>query len=89
MDSSNEIPDEFLDPIMGSVIEDPVCLPNTDIIMERDVILRHLLENQDNPFNREPLTKKELDDFNARDDIISKIAEFNTKKKHYIDSTSN
>jgi hypothetical protein len=89
MDSSIEIPDEFLDPIMGSVIEDPVCLPNTDIIMERDVILRHLLENQDNPFNREPLTKKELNDFNARDDIISKIAEFNTKKKHYIDSTSN
>lgn len=85
MDDSSEIPEEFLDPIMGSVIEDPVCLPNTDIIMERDVILRHLLENQDNPFNRDPLTKKELDEFNSRHDIMAKIADFNARKKNYVE----
>jgi len=85
MNDSSEIPEEFLDPIMGALIEDPVYLPKSDIVMERDVILRHLLENQYNPFNREPLTKKELEEFNDREEIIAKIAEFNEKKKHYVD----
>ena len=80
----DEIPEEFLDPIMGSMIEDPVYLPNTDIIMERDVIFRHLLENQHNPFNRDPLTKKELEEYNKRDDILEKLLVFNDKKKHYM-----
>lgn len=84
-DTNNEIPEEFLDPIMGALIEDPVYLPKSDIVMERDVILRHLLENQYNPFNREPLTKKELEEFNDREEIIAKITEFNEKKKHYVD----
>ena len=82
----DEIPDEFLDPIMGTLIDDPVCLPNSDIIIERDVILRHLLENGDNPFNREPLTKKELEEFNEREEILAKINDFNERKAKYSDS---
>lgn len=75
-EEERDIPEDLLDPIMGTLIENPVILPNTDIFMENDVILRHLLTNEDNPFNREPLTKTELEEYNERDDIRKRIAEF-------------
>ena len=61
---------------MGTLIENPVILPNSDIFMEKDVILRHLLTSEDNPFNREPLTKSQLEEYNEREEIKEKIAEF-------------
>lgn len=76
IENEREIPEEFLDPIMGSLIEHAVMLPNTDMFIERDVILRHLLTSQDNPFNREPLTKTDLEEFNSRPEIKEKVAEF-------------
>ncbi|KAL9256429.1 putative ubiquitin conjugation factor E4 [Drosera capensis] len=50
-----EIPDEFLDPI-----QDPVILPSSRTTVDRSVILRHLLSDSTDPFNR-------LDTSNARD----------------------
>lgn len=72
----DDIPDDLLDPIMGTLIENPVILPNSDIFMEKDVILRHLLTSEDNPFNRELLTRSQLEEYNEREEIKEKIAEF-------------
>ncbi len=55
-----EIPDEFLDPIMASIMTDPVLLPTSDQIMDRITIQKYLLEDPIDPFNRKPLTKEML-----------------------------
>lgn len=74
-----EIPDEFCDPIMQTLIETPVLLPETNIFMERDVICRHLLSEETNPFNRDRLSIKTLDEFNALENIKAKVNEFKSK----------
>lgn len=51
-----EAPDEFLDPIMGTLMKDPVILPTSQTVLDRTVIARHLLSDQSDPFNRKPLT---------------------------------
>jgi len=74
-----EIPDEFCDPIMQTLIETPVLLPETNIFMERDVICRHLLSEESNPFNRDKLSIKTLDEFNALENIKAQVDEFKSK----------
>ena len=54
-----EIPEEFKDPLMDTLLEDPVVLPS-GTIMEKSIILRHLLNSQTDPFNRQPLSEDEL-----------------------------
>jgi ubiquitin conjugation factor E4 A len=49
-------PDEFLDPIMSTLMTDPVILPSSHITIDRSTIARHLLSDQTDPFNRSPLT---------------------------------
>ncbi|KAK9722707.1 Ubiquitin conjugation factor E4 [Basidiobolus ranarum] len=51
-----EVPDEFLDPLMYSVMEDPVILPTSNITVDRSTIKSHLLSDSIDPFNRKPLT---------------------------------
>uniref|UniRef100_A0A146L1T6 Ubiquitin conjugation factor E4 A n=1 Tax=Lygus hesperus TaxID=30085 RepID=A0A146L1T6_LYGHE len=51
-----EAPEEFLDPIMSTLMSDPVILPSSRINIDRATIARHLLSDQTDPFNREPLT---------------------------------
>jgi len=55
-----EIPDEFRDPLMETLMADPVVLPS-GVIMDRPIILRHLLNSQTDPFNRQPLTDSQLE----------------------------
>jgi len=55
-----EIPDEFRDPLMMTLMTDPVILPS-GVIMDRPIILRHLLNSQTDPFNRQPLTESQLE----------------------------
>lgn len=75
-EDDEDIPEELLDPIMGSLIKNPIALPNSDTIMERDVIVRHLMNQEENPFTREPLTMKELEEYNEREDIQSLLSNF-------------
>ena len=74
-----EIPDEFCDPIMQTLIKTPVILPETDIFMDREVICRHLLTEETNPFNREELSIEKLDEYNSRENIKTRIGEFKEK----------
>ncbi|CAO2820573.1 unnamed protein product [Amaranthus hypochondriacus] len=58
MDAENalgDIPDEFLDPIQYTLMKDPVILPSSKVTVDRSVILRHLLSDSTDPFNRSPL----------------------------------
>ncbi|KAL9929061.1 ubiquitination factor E4A [Glossina fuscipes fuscipes] len=51
-----EAPEEYLDPIMSTVMTDPVILPSSKVTVDRSTIARHLLSDQTDPFNRAPLT---------------------------------
>merc|ERR1712039_1075611 len=47
-----DIPDTYLDPIMSDIMEAPALLPTSSTIMDRKVIERHIMSNDDDPFNR-------------------------------------
>lgn len=53
-------PDEFLDPILSILMKDPVILPSSKVTVERSTISRHLLSDQTDPFNREPLSMDQV-----------------------------
>lgn len=52
----DDAPDEFKDPLMMTLMLEPVILPTSGKIMDRAVITRHLLNSDTDPFNRQPLT---------------------------------
>ncbi|XP_029362601.1 ubiquitin conjugation factor E4 B isoform X3 [Echeneis naucrates] len=56
----SDAPDEFKDPLMDTLMTDPVMLPSGKI-MDRSIILRHLLNSPTDPFNRQPLTESMLE----------------------------
>jgi hypothetical protein len=41
---------------MSTLMRDPVRLPSSNQVMDRAVIQSHLLDNPNDPFNRQPLT---------------------------------
>jgi len=41
-------------------MDDPVTLPSSGKVMDRPVIIRHLLNSQTDPFNRQPLSEDDL-----------------------------
>ena len=47
-----DIPDDFLDPLMATLMEDPVILPSSKIVIDRSTIRSHLLSDPTDPFNR-------------------------------------
>jgi len=59
IDVLGDIPDEFLDALMFTLMKDPVKLPSGNIV-DRETIERHLLSTANDPFSRRPLTKQEL-----------------------------
>ncbi|XP_043919080.1 ubiquitin conjugation factor E4 B isoform X2 [Protopterus annectens] len=56
----SDAPDEFRDPLMDTIMSDPVLLPS-GTIMDRSIILRHLLNSATDPFNRQTLTESMLE----------------------------
>ena len=64
---------------MQTLIETPVMLPNSDIIMDKGVISRHLLTENYNPFTRDELTMESLETFNELPDTIERITAFKQK----------
>lgn len=57
---TEDIPDPFLDPIMSTLMVDPVLLPSSKIVVDRSTIARHLLSDQTDPFNRSPLSMEDV-----------------------------
>ncbi|CAG2164009.1 unnamed protein product [Oppiella nova] len=56
----SEVPNEYKDPVMDTLMEDPVILPTSGHIMDRSIIVRHLLNASTDPFNRQFLTEDML-----------------------------
>ncbi|RLN52723.1 hypothetical protein BBJ28_00016461 [Nothophytophthora sp. Chile5] len=54
-----EIPEEYLDPLVFTLMKDPVLLPS-GYTMDRSCITQHLLNDQSDPFTRVPLTADQL-----------------------------
>lgn len=64
-----EVPDEFLDPLMFTIMEDPVLLETSRQVVDRATIVSHLLNDPTDPFNRKPLGMeqvKEMPELRAR-----------------------
>ncbi|KAL8243827.1 hypothetical protein R6Q59_010085 [Mikania micrantha] len=72
-----EIPDEFLDPLMYTLMEDPVILPVSKTIIDRSTIRSHLLSDPHDPFNRVPLR---IEDVLPAIEMKDKIQKFKDEK---------
>jgi len=59
-DDLGEIPEEFLDSLMFSIMRDPVMLPSSRAIIDLATIKSHLLSDPKDPFNRAPLTLEDV-----------------------------
>lgn len=73
-----EAPDDFLDPIMSTLMRDPVILPSSHITVDRSTIARHLLSDQTDPFNRSALT---MDMVKPNDELRLQIEAWIKEKK--------
>lgn len=72
-----EIPDEFLDAIMFTIMKDPVLLPTSGNIVDRSTITQIILNDASDPFNRKPLT---VDMLQPDHDLKAKIEAFMAQK---------
>ncbi|CAE6512214.1 unnamed protein product [Rhizoctonia solani] len=59
-DDLGDVPDEFLDPLMYTLMRDPVKLPSSKATVDRSTIKAHLLSDTTDPFNRSPLKIEEV-----------------------------
>ncbi|KAG7211137.1 hypothetical protein KM043_010462 [Ampulex compressa] len=78
-------PEEFLDPIMSTLMADPVILPSSKITVDRQTIARHLLSDQTDPFNRSALT---MDMVKSDTELRDRIREWISRKKGEMPSSS-
>ena len=76
---SYDPPIELCDPLMTTLIEEPIKLPDSDIIMDKNIIIKHLLSNETNPFNRSKLTPSMLLEYNKKPEIIEEIKQLKQK----------
>jgi len=80
----NDMPEEFLDPLLYTPIRDPIILPESKVIMDRAVIQAHLAEGEYDPFNRQPLTLEQLIEYNNKEEQHQTIMEFIKKRDDWI-----
>ena len=74
----DDAPQEYLDALTFLIMNDPVKLPKSQVILDRKTIETHLLSDQTDPFNRDPLTKEMLI---PCPELKAKIHEYIQKKK--------
>jgi ubiquitin conjugation factor E4 B len=73
-----DIPDEFLDPLIYTLMKDPVILPTSRVTIDRSTIRSHLLSDPNDPFNREPL---KIEDVMPNEELKVRIVEFIAERK--------
>jgi len=79
IDDDIDIPFELCDPLLCTLIEEPLFLPETDTVIDKKSIHTHLLRKEEHPFTRTKLTKDILHNYNERPDIIDRINVFKEK----------
>ena len=80
----DNIPDEYLDPIGNILIKNPIILPSSNVIMEEEIIKKHLLYHNFDPFNREELNINMLKEYNQKDEIKKKIEIFKNNISEWL-----
>ncbi|EIW81074.1 hypothetical protein CONPUDRAFT_55967 [Coniophora puteana RWD-64-598 SS2] len=84
-----EVPDEFLDPLMFTVMRDPVILPSSKAVIDRSTIKSHLLSDSKDPFNRVPMSIEDVvPDHELKAQIDAFIAERRAQKGGAISATN-
>jgi len=73
-----DAPEEFLCPIMSILMLEPVILPSSKQVVDRSTISRHLLSDQNDPFNRSPLT---MDQVKTDEELKSRIHAWIAERK--------
>ncbi|KAJ2127302.1 Ubiquitin conjugation factor E4 [Coemansia sp. RSA 921] len=73
----NEAPDHYLDPLLASLMTNPVRLPTSDNVMELSAIKGQLLSDPRDPFNRAPLS---VDMLEPLPELKREIAEWRERK---------
>jgi hypothetical protein len=79
--NEDTLSDEFYDPFTNEIICEPLILPITGQITDKNVIYKILLNNPINPFNRLELSIKELEEYNMQPEIIQKLTDFKINLK--------
>ncbi|KAG9010260.1 hypothetical protein FRB94_010788 [Tulasnella sp. JGI-2019a] len=77
-DDLGEIPDDFLDPLMYTLMRDPVKLPSSKTTIDRSTIKAHLLSDSHDPFNRSPL---KIEDVTPDTELKEKIDTWLVEKR--------
>jgi len=74
----DDAPDEFLDPLMGTLMKNPVVLPSSKTVIDYITIKKHLMNDQHDPFNRDAL---KLEDVIPEEDLKKRIEEYKESKR--------
>ena len=77
MTLGTKLPEKFVDPLMGGVMNSPVKLPGSGKVCERKVIIGHLLRDSRDPFDSSPLSASDLV---PCEELKEEIKEYNEKK---------
>jgi ubiquitin conjugation factor E4 B len=73
-----DVPDEYLDPLVYTIMEDPVILPASRVTIDRSTIRSHLLSDPNDPFNRMPL---KVEDVIPNTELKEKIEAYKRERK--------
>mgnify|MGYP001471618476 FL=1 len=71
-----DIPTRYLDPITFTLINKPIEIPEVNLILDEYTIYNHLTFSNSNPFTNKPLTKNELVEFNAKNEVVERLGFF-------------
>jgi hypothetical protein len=71
-----DYPDDFIDPILCTKINDPIMIPEVNSFFDRSSIITHLYTSKTNPFTRNILTEDDVNNYNKLDKIIKQINDF-------------
>ncbi|KAH9246449.1 hypothetical protein BASA81_016009 [Batrachochytrium salamandrivorans] len=74
-----DVPDQFLDPLLYTLMEDPVILPSSGVTIDLSTIKSHLLSDAHDPFNRQALT---IDQVKPDLELKEKIRLWRAQRKH-------
>ncbi|CAO1622459.1 unnamed protein product [Parajaminaea phylloscopi] len=73
-----EIPDDYCDPLMATLMRNPVRLPTSGAVVDMSTIKSHLLSDASDPFNRSPL---KLEDVKPADELRQEIEAWVKQRK--------
>lgn len=67
-------PSDLCDPLLMTLMKDPVKLPNGAVWMDREVIQKHLTDQSSDPFTRTPLTIDDITKENMKSGVSEERA---------------